>query len=93
MRNLIKTVAVLALLGSRGAIAQTVGTARSSTGSPATATAALSSTQDTRLIGVAPVGHRQPHARDVPPQSPSELERLTAEDAAVDRKLIICHGC
>jgi hypothetical protein len=91
MRNLIKTVAVLALLGSRGAIAQTVGTARSSTGS--SATAALSSTQDTRLIGVAPVGHRQPHARDVPPQSPSELERLTAEDAAVDRKLIICHGC
>lgn len=91
MRNLIKTVAVLALLGSRGAIAQTVGTARSSTGS--SAAAALSSTQDTRLIGVAPVGHRQPHARDVPPQSPSELERLTAEDAAVDRKLIICHGC
>jgi len=26
----------------------------------------------------------------VTPQSPSELERLTAEDAAIDRKLIIC---
>ena len=70
----------LALLGSRGAIAQTVGTARSSTRIPwPPRTAALSSTQDTRLIGVAPVGHRQPHARGVAPQSPSELwERLTA---------------
>ena len=93
MRNLIKTIAVLALLGSRGAMAQTVGTARSSTGSTTTATAPFSLTQDTRLIGGAPVGHRQPHARDVPSQSLSELERLTAEDAAIDRKLIICRGC
>ncbi len=93
MRNLIKTVAVLALLGSRGAIAQTVGTARLSAGSSTTAAAPFSLTQDTRLIGRAPVGHRQPEARDVPPQNPSELERLTAEDAAIDRKLIICRGC
>jgi hypothetical protein len=93
MRNVIKIVAILALLGSRGAIAQTVGTARSSAGSLTTATARFSLTQDTRLMGGAPVGHRQPHARDVPPQSPSELERLTAEDAAIDRKLIICRGC
>jgi hypothetical protein len=93
MRNFIKTVAVLALLGSRGAIAQTVGTARPSAGSSTTATARFSLMQDTRLTGGAPVGHRQPRAREVPPQSPSELERLTAEDAAIDRKLIICRGC
>lgn len=93
MRNLIKTVAVLALLGSRGAIAQTVGTARSSAGISTAATAPFSQTQDTRSIGSAPVGHRQPHARDVPSEIPGELERLTAEDAAIDRKLIICHGC
>ena len=93
MRNFIKTVAVLALLGSRGAAAQTVGTARSSAGSSTTATAPFSLTQDTRLIGGAPVGHRQPRAHDGPPQSPSEFERLTAEDAAIDRKLIICRGC
>ena len=93
MRNLIKTIAVLTLLGSRGAMAQTVGTARSSAGSPTTTTATFSLTQDTRLIGGAPVGHRQPHARDLPSQSPSELERLTAEDATIDRKLIICRGC
>ena len=93
MRNLIMTVAVLALLGSRGTIAQTVGTARSFVGSSTTATTRFSLAQDTRLVGGAPVGHRQPHARDVPSQSPSELERLTAEDAAIDRKLIICSGC
>ena len=93
MRNLIKTVAVLALLGSRGAIAQTMGAARSSAGYPTGATAPFSLTQDTRLIGRAPIGHRQPQARDVPSQSHGELERLTEEDAAIDRKLIICRGC
>jgi hypothetical protein len=89
---------VLALLGSRGAAAQTVGTARSSGGSSTTATAPFSLTQDTRLQDTrltrgTPVGNRQPRARDVPSQSPGDLERLTAEDAAVDRKLIICRGC
>lgn len=93
MRNVIKIIAVLALLGSRGAIAQTVGTARSSAGSPITATAPLSLTQNTRSIGEAPVGHRQPRVRDVPSQQPADLERLTEEDAAIDRKLIICRGC
>ena len=93
MRNFIKTVAVLALLGSRGAIAQTVGTARSSAEAFTTATVPPSLAQDARLIGGAPVGHRQPRVRDVPSQIPSDLERLTEEDAAIDRKLIICRGC
>jgi hypothetical protein len=92
MRNFIKTVAVLALLGSRAAIAQTMGTARSSAGS-AIATARLSLKQDTRLIGGAPVGHRQPLVRDVPLESSNDLEHIGAEDAAVDRKLTICRGC
>ena len=72
MRNVIKIVAILALLGSRGAIAQTVGTARSPAGSPTTVTAPFSLTQDTRLIDGAPVGHRQPHVRDVPTQNPGD---------------------
>ena len=93
MRNVTKIVAILAVLGSRGTFAQTVGTSRSSAASSNTATAPFSLAQDTRLIGGAPVGHRQPRARDVPVQSPSELERLNAEDAAIDRKLIICRGC
>jgi hypothetical protein len=93
MRNLIRIVAVLSLLGSRAAIAQTVRTATSPPGFLTTATVPLSLTQGARLVGEAPVGHRQPHAHDVPPRSPGDLERLTDEDAAVDRKLIICRGC
>jgi hypothetical protein len=92
MRNFMKTVAVLALLGNRAGIAQTMETARSSIGYP-TAPAPLRQTQDTRLSGDAPLGHRQPRARDVPSQNPGDLERLTEEDAAVDRKLTICRGC
>jgi hypothetical protein len=92
MRNLIRTAAVLALLGDRPGIAQTVETARSSVAYP-TGPAPLRLTQDTRPSGGAPVGHRQPQVRDVPSQNPSDLERLTEEDAAVDRKLTICRGC
>ena len=91
MRNMIKIVALLALLGTRGATAQTVGTARSPAGSPTTATAPPSLTS--RLTGSAPIGHRQLQARDVPSQNSGDLERLTEEDAAIDRKLIICRGC
>jgi hypothetical protein len=101
MRYFIKTVAVLVLLGGRAGVAQTMETSRSSVGySAAQAPTRLTQdtrSQDTRLQDVrlmgAPVGHRQPQARDVPSQNPHDLERLTDEDAAVDRKLTICHGC
>ena len=49
-------------------------------------------------IGVAwqaPVGHFQPHARDIPsaiPLSPSQAEQ-EALDRALDDKLKICRGC
>jgi hypothetical protein len=49
-------------------------------------------TQNTQSIG-APVGHRQPHARDVPSENSGDLEHIGEEDAAVDRKLNICRGC
>lgn len=68
MRNLIRIVSLLALLGSRTKIAQTIGSAASSAG-PASAGAASSLMQNTRLIGDAPVGHRQPHAFDIPLQN------------------------
>jgi hypothetical protein len=45
--------------------------------------------RDTRLIGSAPIGHRQPRASDVPSEKPSELEQLSADDAAVDRMINI----
>jgi hypothetical protein len=92
MRNLITTAALLGLLDSPAAIAQTIGNARSSAG-PASPTARSSPTQDTRWIGSAPIGHRQPHASDIPSENTNDLERISAEDAAVDRKLNICRGC
>jgi len=61
MQNVITMVALLTLLGSPVAIAQTVG--KSSAG-PARPTVSLSLARDTRLVGGAPVGHRQPNARD-----------------------------
>jgi hypothetical protein len=87
MRNLIRTIVVLVMFGSRATIAQTVGSATSSAHS-ASATVPLLLTQNTRSIG-APVGHRQPHARE----NAADLEHIGEEDAAVDRKLNICRGC
>ena len=93
MRNLIRIAVLRALLGSRTTIAQTIGSAGSSAGS-ASATAPSSLTRNRRLIGGgAPVGHRQPHARDVPSENAADLEHIGEEDAAVDRKLNICRGC
>jgi hypothetical protein len=70
MRNLITTIALLTLLSSPGAIAQTTGSTRSSAElvSPIVGT---SMTSDTRLIGSAPIGHRQPRASDVPSENPN----------------------
>ena len=91
MRNVIKMVALLAFLGNREAIAQTVAVTRL----PKTVNAPLKLTQDSgsTSVGVAPIGHRQPHLRDLPFAAVSGLERLSAEDSAVDQKLIICRGC
>jgi len=83
MRKLIRTLALLALLGSRAAVAQIIGNARASAGPARPAVSSLM--RDTRLIGSAPIGHRQPRASDVPSEKPSELEQLSADDAAVDR--------
>jgi hypothetical protein len=91
MRNVIRTIAVLAMFGSRATIAQTVGSATSSAKSRSAAVPSLL-TQNTRLSG-APVGQRQPHARDVPSENAGDLEHIGEEDAAADRKLNICRGC
>jgi len=91
MRNVIRTIAVLAMFGNRATIAQTVGSAPSSTQSASAAMPSLL-TQNTGLIG-APVGHCQPHARDVPSENAGDLEHIGEEDAAVDRNLNICRGC
>ncbi len=84
MRNLITTMALLALIGSPAALAQT----GSSTGSPGAANPAPPRE--------APVGHRQPRAGDVPSEKnlSDPNDPLSKENALLDKKIkSICRGC
>ena len=83
MRNLAIITALLILIGSPAAIAQT------GTGGSSTAT-------KNPPLREAPIGHRQPRASDVPPErtqdDPNDL--LSKENAILDRKIKgICRGC
>ena len=81
MRYLIAITALLALLVSPLAIAQT--------GNPSSVNAAPKSGPLP-----APVGHRQPRAADIPPGATAAEKQSDAEDAALDRKIkSICRGC
>ena len=87
----IVAIALLVLVGGPAAIAQTGGGAGSSTGSSATSAAS-----DSRMSGVAPIGHRQPRLSDVPPEKNlgNPNDALNKENAALDRKIkSICRGC
>lgn len=90
MRHLLITATALALLGG-SALAQGAG----GTGpgaAPANPSVPPSLTPDSRVIGNAPVGHRQPRAADVP--SSTENPADSAADKALDRKIkSICRGC
>jgi hypothetical protein len=91
MREMIGAVILAALLSGRAATAETVGLAK-----PSPSVSSGMSDASSRTLGLpwpAPVGHRQPQAKDLPSQSPNELERVSEEDRAVDRKLTICRGC
>jgi hypothetical protein len=90
MRKLIGTTLLVALLSGRTAIAETVGLARLPT---ASATLLDRPGADPRLAGRAPIGHRQPQARDVPSEDPGDIEHISEADRGLDRKLIICRGC
>jgi hypothetical protein len=89
MRKLIVTIALLALVDTSVAVAQTA-----SSRNPA---APLSTNSGQQLLpGAAPVGHRQP--RDA--QMPSEKslmdpnDPVNRENAALDRMINgICRGC
>ena len=89
MQNLIRSVALLAVLGSRVSIAQTIGVARSPVGQTVSSLHA----PDVQSIGRAPIGHRQPRASDVLSRNADDMARLSPEDTAVDRAIIICRGC
>jgi hypothetical protein len=41
----------------------------------------------------APVGHRQPKAKDLPPDILRNEQRTTTGDKGWDKDLIICKGC
>ena len=84
MRNLITTMAMLALIGSPAAMAQT----GSNAGSPGAANPAPSRE--------APIGHRQPRAGDVPNEKNlnDPNDPLSKENALLDKKIkSICRGC
>jgi hypothetical protein len=90
MRNLIGTALLVALLGSRTAIAETSGLVKA----PAASARTLDrSGLDQGTVGEAPIGHRQPQAKDVRSEESNEIERIGEEDRSLDRKLIICRRC
>ncbi len=84
MRNLIMTMALLALIGSPAAMAQT----GNNTGSTGAANAAPSRE--------APIGHRQPRAGDISSEKnlSDPNDPLSKENALLDKKIkSICRGC
>ena len=88
MKKTIISMALLALIGAPGAIAQS-GSKGTSVGSTINGS-----------VPEAPVGHRQPRASDVPQASdvPNEknstIDLLAKENANLDKKIkSICRGC
>jgi hypothetical protein len=56
--------------------------------------ASLPGKETTTRPWTAPVGHRQPHATDVPATALAMPDPLDQEDAIIDRKISgICRGC
>jgi hypothetical protein len=90
MRKLITTIALLALVDTSVAIAQTAGSRN-----PAARRSTNSGQQ--LLPGDAPVGHRQPRVDQVPSEkSPMDdpNDSINRENAALDRMTKgICRGC
>ena len=90
MRKLITTMALLALVDTSVAIAQT-------TGSQNPAAQQSTNSGQPLLPGEAPVGHRQPRADQVPSETnPVEdpNDSINRENAQLDRMTKgICRGC
>ena len=90
MRKLITTIALLALIDTSAAIAQTVGSRNPSAPPPST-------NLDKQLLPEAPVGHRQPRADQVPSEKnlmDDPNDPINRENAALDRMVKgICRGC
>ena len=91
MRKLITTIALLGLIDTSAAIAQTVGSRNPSAPPPST------NPEAPLVPGEAPVGHRQPRADQVPSEKNlmgDPNDAITRENAALDRMVKgICRGC
>jgi hypothetical protein len=89
MRNLITTMALLALIDTSAAIGQTVGLGNGA--------AAPSTNTGPQVLPEAPVGHRQPRADQVPDEKSllgDPNDPINRENAALDRMTKgICRGC
>jgi hypothetical protein len=71
------------------AIVATIGTVSAQSFHPAPA-----GKETTTRPWTAPIGHRQPHASDIPATALGSQYLLDQEDAYVDRKISgICRGC
>jgi hypothetical protein len=90
VRNLITTIALLALIDTSVAIAQTVGSQNPSAPLPST-------NPDKQMLPEAPIGHRQPRADQVPSEKNlmgNPNDAIDRENAALDRMTKgICRGC
>src|ERR1700692_1919744 len=90
MRKLFTTIALLVLIDTSVAIAQTVGSQNPSA-------PPLSTNPDKQLLPEAPVGHRQPRADQVPSEknlTGDPNDAIDRENAALDRMVKgICRGC
>ena len=87
MRSLV-IVALLALVGTPVASAQTRG--------PPQPTGPTSADPGGDSIGEAPIGHRQPRAKDLPADiyKPEDPAAAAPAEKALDRKMKgICRGC
>ena len=95
MRGIATTYAIVAALAlcSGAALAQNDAGQPGSSGSGQTTGQADSGTGQSTNVRQAPVGHRQPTAKDVPPSVDQNLGARSPEDQAVDRKLRICRDC
>ncbi len=90
MKRIITAAAVLILAGGAVALAQpgTGGGAGNAGGADPSAQPAPAQ----RLVGSAPVGHRQPRADSA--GSENGIAKVSPEDAELDRKIKgICRGC
>ena len=60
---------------------------------PATSGSAQSTGRPASSAREAPIGHRQPRAKDVPSSIEENLGARSPEDEIIDRKLRICRDC